>query len=181
MNAGNDDQSRLGHWIDKLEIRDVIERSVRHIDDGDAAALARLFDENGVMQLAGTVFVGRAALRGMFSGGSGTPKWTEPGELLKQPGSTHLTTNPVIDVVGSTATAETDMITFKRDETGRAKITLLARYRDRFRRAEDGTWLIVSRTGVSVSVPGEEGTDAEWARALVKMPDNVRAHFRPNG
>jgi hypothetical protein len=181
VNVQNELEGNVRLWIDKLEIRDVIERSVRHIDDGDAAALADLFDEKGVMQLAGTVFVGQASIRKMFSGGAGKPKWTEPGELLKQPGSTHLTTNPVIDVDGETATAETDMITFKRDESGRAKITLLARYRDRLRRCEEGRWLIVSRTGVSIAVPGEEGTDAEWARALAKMPDELRVQFRKDG
>jgi hypothetical protein len=170
----------LDRWIDKLELREIIERSVRYIDDGDGASFADLFEEDGVMQLAGTVFAGRAALRDMLPGWRGT-KWTEPGELLKQPGVLHLTTNPIIDVDVDSATAETDMITFRRGEDGRAKIALLARYRDRFRRAQDGRWLISSRTGVSVAVPGEEGTDAEWARALAKMPDELRARFRANG
>jgi hypothetical protein len=73
------------------------------------------------------------------------------------------------------------MVTMRRDGDGRAKVTLLARYRDRLRRADDGRWLISSRTGVSLAVPGEEGTDAEWARALERMPGDVRAHFRIEG
>jgi uncharacterized protein (TIGR02246 family) len=171
----------LDRWIDKLEIREIIERSVRHVDDQDGAAFAELFEEDGVLQLAGTVFAGRGALRAMFTGATPAAKWTAPGELLKQPGMTHLTTNPVIDVDGDAATAETDMITFRRDQDGRAKITLLARYRDRLRRTDEGRWLISSRTGVSVAVPGEEGSDAEWARALAKMPDDLRAKFRMDG
>ena len=173
--------SALDRWIDKLEIREIIERSVRHVDDQDGAAFAELFEEDGVLQLAGTVFAGREALRAMFAGATPAGKWTEPGELLKQPGVTHLTTNPIIDVDGDVATAETDMITFRRDPDGRAKITLLARYRDRLRRTDEGRWLISSRTGVSVAVPGEEGSDAEWVRALAKMPDEVRAKFRMDG
>jgi uncharacterized protein (TIGR02246 family) len=176
-----DDNAALARWIDKLEIRELIERSVRHVDDQDAAAFADLFEDDGVLQLAGTVIAGRDALRSMFGGGAPTPKWTEPGELLKQPGMTHLTTNPVIDVAGDEATAETDMITFRRDQEGRAKITLVARYRDRLRRARDGRWLIASRTGVSIAKPGEEGTDAEWARALATMSDDVRETFRADG
>ena len=175
------DNTRLGGWIDKLEIREIIERSVRYIDDQDGAAFAELFEEDGVLQLAATVFAGRDALRSMFDGATAVAKWTEPGELLKQPGITHLTTNPIIDVAGDAATAESDMITFRRGPNGRAKITLLARYRDRLRRTGEGRWLISSRTGVSIAVPGEEGTDAEWARALATMPDAVRANFRMDG
>ena len=171
----------LGRWIDKLEIREIIERSVRHIDDQDGAAFAELFEEDGVLQLAGTVFAGREALRAMLGGATPARKWTAPGELLKQPGVMHLTTNPIVDVDGDGATAETDMITFRRGPDGRAKIALLARYRDRLRRTDEGRWLIASRTGVSVAVPGEEGSDAEWARALAKMPDEVRATFRVDG
>jgi uncharacterized protein (TIGR02246 family) len=171
----------LDRWIDKLEIREIIERSVRHIDDQDGAAFAELFEEDGVLQLAGTVFAGREALRAMLRGATPARKWTAPGELLKQPGVIHLTTNPIIDVDGDVATAETDMITFRRGPEGKAKIALLARYRDRLRRTEDGRWLIATRTGVSVAVPGEEGSDAEWMRALARMPDDVRAKFRMEG
>ena len=56
------DTTALGRWIDKLEIREIIERSVRYIDDQDGAAFAELFEEDGVLQLAGTVFAGREAL-----------------------------------------------------------------------------------------------------------------------
>jgi hypothetical protein len=179
---GSDEEtSTLRRWVDKLEIREIVERSVRSIDDANAAAFAELFEEDGVMQLAGTVFAGREALRAMFRGGGGGAGWTEPGQLLKQPGVMHLTTNPVIDVNGDDATAETDMITLRRGDDGRARITLLARYRDRLRRADDGRWLISSRTGVSLAVPGEEGTDAEWARALATMPEEVRSRFRMEG
>jgi hypothetical protein len=171
----------FGRWVDKLEIREVVERSVRSIDDGDAEGLAALFEEDGVLQLAGTIFAGRAALLTMFGGGRGGPRWTAPDGLLLQPGSMHLTGNPVIDVDGDTATAETDMVTLVRGEDSRAKITLLARYRDHLRRAPDGRWLISSRTGVSLGVPGEVGTDAEWARALERMPGELRARFRPDG
>jgi ketosteroid isomerase-like protein len=175
------DDRALDHWIDKLAIRELVERSVRAIDDRDAATFADLFEEDGVLQLAGTVFAGQQALRGMFGGGNGDRAWSEPGRLLVQPGSMHLTGNPVIDVVGDDATAETDMVTLVRGDDGRSKITLLARYRDRLRRAPDGRWRLRSRTGVSLGVPGEVGTDAEWSRALARMPGELRAVFRPDG
>jgi uncharacterized protein (TIGR02246 family) len=175
------DDPAISLWIDKLEIRELIERSVRHVDDEDGAALASLFEEDGVLQLAGTVFTGRDALRGMFRGAASPPPWTEPGRLLVQPGGMHLTGNPVITVDGDDATAETDMVTLKRGDDGRTKITLLARYRDRLRRGADGAWRLRSRTGVSIGKPDEIGTDAEWARALERMPDDVRARFRLDG
>ena len=165
-------------WVDKLEIREVIERSMRYIDDQAGGRLAALFDEDAVLQLAGTVFAGREAIGNMFRSSVDPPEWTEPGELLKQPAGVHRGANPVIDVDGDRATAETDMLVLERDEDGRARITLVARYRDRFRRGDDGRWVITNRTGVSIARPGEAGTDAEWARALARMPDETRAKFR---
>lgn len=174
------EERNLEEWVDKLEIRELIERSVRYVDDQDAAAFADLFEDDGVLQLAGTVFAGQDALRAMFASGARRP-WNEPGGLLLQPGSMHLTGNPVIDVDGDVATAETDMVTLLRGDDGRSKITLLARYRDRLRRGADGRWRLVSRTGVSLGAPGEVGTDAEWARALDRMAPELRAQFRPEG
>jgi hypothetical protein len=167
----------LQRWIDKLEIRELIERSMRYVDDQSGDRLAELFDDDGVLQLAGTVFAGRQAIASMF-GAPELPRWTDPGNLLLQPGAAHLASNPVIDVDAGTATAETDMLVLSRDADGRARISLVARYRDRLRRHADGTWVITNRTAVSLARPGEEGTDAEWSRALERMPAQVRASFR---
>src|ERR1700722_2708390 len=99
----------LGPWLDKLAIREVVERSMRYTDDRAGERLAELFDDGAVLQLAGTVFAGRDAIRTMF-GTAERPPWTEPGELLKQPGGAHRGANPIIDVEGDTATAETDLL-----------------------------------------------------------------------
>jgi ketosteroid isomerase-like protein len=169
---------RLQVWLDKLEIREVIERYMRFNDDRAAARIVELFHEDVRFQVMGRVFAGRDAVRGMFTGpGSDAPPWTAPGELLKQPGSVHLCCNPVIDVDGDTATAETDFLVVNRGDDGRAKATLAGRYRDEFRRV-DGRWLIYTRTGVSVARPGEAGTDTEWARALEHMSPEDKAQLR---
>lgn len=164
-------------WIDKLEIRDLIERSMRYIDDKAGARFAALFDEDAVLQLAGTVFSGRLAIQAMFKEPDPS-HWSEPGKLLTQPGSSHRSSNPIIDIDGDRATAETDLLVLARDESGRARITLVARYRDRLRRTEGHRWVITNRTGVSIARAGEEGTDAEWSRAFSRMSPETRAKFR---
>jgi hypothetical protein len=58
------DDRAVERWVDKLEIRELIECSVRHVDDQDAPSFADLFEDDGVLQLAGTVFAGRDALLG---------------------------------------------------------------------------------------------------------------------
>jgi len=168
---------RVAAWIDKLEIRELIETSMRHLDDERGDRFAECFEEDGAMQLSGTVFAGRDALRGLWEK-SDWPHWTEDGQLLVQHGSAHLAHNPVIDVDGDTAAAETDMTVLTRGDDGKFTVTLVARYRDRLRRGTDGRWRIVTRTGVSLARPGQAHTDAEWARALAKMPDETRAKFR---
>jgi hypothetical protein len=167
----------LDTWLDKLAIREVVERSMRYLDDQAGDRLADLFDADAVFQAAGTVFAGREAIRTMFGATERRP-WTAPGELLRQPAAAHRGSNPIIDVHSDSATAETDLLVVARDDAGQAKIKLVARYRDRLRRGEEGRWLITNRTGVSVARPGEAGTDAEWARALEQMPPATRATFR---
>lgn len=170
--------SEIEGWIDKLAVREVIERSMRYVDDRDGESLAELFSEDGVLQAAGTVFSGRDTIRKMFGAPSDRTPWTSPGQLLKQPRSAHRSSNPVVEIDGDTASAETDLLVLERDETGRARIALVARYRDRLRRTGGRRWVITNRTGVSVARPGEEDTDTEWAKALERMPEPTRAAFR---
>jgi hypothetical protein len=170
----------MADWVAKLEIRELLERFMRYVDDRDGTRLVELFDRDGVLQLSGTVYSGRDELAALFSASVASDRlpWTEPGELLKQPGSLHISSNPVIEVDGNSAQAETDFFVIKRDETGRARISLAGRYRDRLSRNEHGRWVITNRTGVSVARPGDEGTDAEWQRALGRMPEATRAKFK---
>ena len=97
------------------------------------------------------------------------------GELYKQPRSVHLSSNPIIDVEGDGATAESDFVVLSRDDDGHARISLVGRYRDELRRDDRGRWLITKRTGVSVARPGKAGTDDEWQGVLSRMSDAERA------
>jgi ketosteroid isomerase-like protein len=162
--------------LDKLAIREVLERYMRYNDDRAADRIAELFDEDAIFQVMGKLIVGREAIRTFFGGGNDQPKpWTEPGELLKQPPSIHVSANPVID--GDTATSELDFLVVGRDDSGHARSTLVGRYRDHLRRLDDGRWVITSRIGVSVARPGDERTDNEWQRLLAAIPESERGGF----
>jgi ketosteroid isomerase-like protein len=172
--SGADSQTLLA----KLAIREVLERYMRFNDDRAADRIAELFDENAIFQVVGQLIVGREAIRAFFGGGDEQPKaWTEPGERLKQPPSVHLSANPVIDIDGDTATSELDFLVVGRGEDGRARSTLVGRYRDHLRRLDDGRWVITSRVGVSVARPGDARTDNEWQQVLARLPEDHRARF----
>jgi uncharacterized protein (TIGR02246 family) len=155
-------------WIDRLEIRDVLERYMRANDDGDADTLAELFTTDATFQIFGTVYSGREAIRAVFAGAFVSPPrpWTVEGNLL------------VIDVDADRATAEIDFQVVGRDVDGRGVFHLLGRYRDRLRRDDDGRWRIECRTAVSVARPGEEGTDPEWQQMIAQMPDEMKTRLR---
>ncbi len=166
-------------WDDKLAIRELLERYMRYNDDGALDRLVDLFDEDGIYQVSGRVLRGHREIR-EFLGRSGAfvdgrPLWTDPGELYKQPRSAHVSSNPIIDVEGDGATAESDFVVLSRDDDGHTRINLVGRYRDRLRRDDRGRWLITKRTGVSVARPGSAGTDDEWQRALGRMSEAERA------
>jgi uncharacterized protein (TIGR02246 family) len=165
-------------WRDKLAIREVIEQYMRWNDDGDFASIVGLFTDDATFQFFGRVLVGRGAIGEFFAGAFPPPPlhWTEGGSMFVQPRSIHISSNPIIRVTGDAGTAETDFQVMQRDVDGRAEVTLVGRYRDRFRRDPDtGAWLIECRTGVSVARPGEAGTDAEWQRAIDKMDPATKA------
>jgi ketosteroid isomerase-like protein len=161
-----------GEWEDKLAIREMLERYMRYNDDGALDRLVALFDADAVFQVMGSVHRGHDEIRaflaadGVFA--DDKPRWTDPDQLFRQPRSMHLSSNPVIDLDGDTATAESEFVVMRRDDDGRARVTLVGRYRDRLRKNDEGRWVFVHRTGVSLARPGEAGTDSEWQRALAR-------------
>jgi ketosteroid isomerase-like protein len=174
----NEDVTPMQTLLDKLAIREVLERYMRYNDDRAADLIAELFDEDAIFQVVGQLVKGREAIRVFFGGDGEQPKpWTEPGELLKQPASVHLSSNPVIDVDGDTATSELDFFVVSRGDDGRARSSLVGRYRDHLRRLDDGRWVITTRVGVSVARPGNAGTDTEWQQILAGLPPTERAAF----
>jgi uncharacterized protein (TIGR02246 family) len=169
----------LAAWIDKLAIRELLERYMRYDDDGDLDRILELFDPDATYQVVGRVMKGREQIREFLARSfvSALPHWTEPGRLLVQTPSTHVVSNPVIELNGDEATVESDFIVARRDENGRARIVLLGRYRDHVRRGSDGSWRLYVRTGVSVARPGQERTDTEWQQALERSTPEERANL----
>jgi uncharacterized protein (TIGR02246 family) len=173
--------TEVQQWVDKLAIREVIERYMRYNDDGNADAIIELFDADATFQFFGRVIKGRDAIYDFFVTALGTTRqrWTDEGGLFVQPRSIHLTANPVIDIDGDHATAESDFLVVDRNDDGRSVVSWVGRFRDRFRRVgDDGAWLIECRTGISVARPGEAGTDSEWKRAIERMPEDMKAQLR---
>ena len=103
----------------------------------------------------------------------GKPRWTDPGQLLLQPRSAHLSANPVIDVDGRAATAETEFAVLQREETVGRGWPWSAGTATGCGRTTKGSWVFVQRTGVSLARPGEAGTDSEWQRALARTGETV--------
>jgi ketosteroid isomerase-like protein len=144
-------------WLDRLEIRDVIERYMRYNDDGDAERLISLFHEDATFQTSGQTHQGRDAIAAQFQAAfsSTTPgRWTDEGNLFVQPRSLHIGSNPVIDLDGDRATAETDFQVVFRNAEGRSALSVIGRFRDRMRRSDDGAWRIECRTIVPVAKQG---------------------------
>jgi SnoaL-like domain len=169
----------IREWIDKLAIREVLERYMRYNDDRASTRMVELLDENVVFQVVGRRYVGRESVLALFNSPSGPnpPEWHEPGQLLVQPGSVHIAANPIIELEGDTARSELDFMVAHRDHQGHTKISLIGRYRDHLRKLNDGRWVITRRVGVSVARPGEERTDAEWQRLIARMPESERVGY----
>ena len=156
--------------LDRLAIRELLERYMRFNDDGDIEKTIELFDEDARYQVMGRIMRGHAEIRAFWLAvgwtEGGLPSWKDPGQLFVQPRSAHITSNPIIDIDGDIASVESDFLVVDRCADGRPRIMLVGRYRDRLRRCADGKWRIAVRTGVSVARAGAAGTDAEWRAVL---------------
>lgn len=139
---------------DELFIRRMLEQYMRFNDDRALDRLLSLFAPDAIFRFAGGEHVGHDAIREVL-GRSGfrddQPRWTDDDQLMVMPRSMHLMTNPIIDVDGDVATAESEFVVLVRDADGRPKIALMGRYRDRLRRDTDEGWLFTERTGVSIA------------------------------
>jgi 3-phenylpropionate/cinnamic acid dioxygenase small subunit len=151
--SGVQENDRQGVWLEKLAIREVLERFMRCDDDKAMDQMMELFDEEAVFQAGDGEHVGHDAIRAFISRTQqpDPPHWTSPGQLGRQPSTAHVCVNPLIEVDGDAATAESDFVVFMLDETERPFPAYVGRFRDHLRREESGRWLITNRSSVTLA------------------------------
>lgn len=146
-----------GRFEEEYAVRRVLERYMRYNDDGDLDGMLSLFAADAVYRVLGREMVGHDAIAAFLQElgfTRSTGRWTDPGHENRQPRSMHLISNPVIDVDGDTAIAESDFVTLRRNADGDAELGLVGRYRDRLRKGTDGEWRFAERGGVSLQRDG---------------------------
>jgi hypothetical protein len=137
------------------DIRQLLEQYMRCNDDRALDRLVALFAADAVLRIGTNEYVGRDAIRQVFSDAGfedTVPHWTAPSRIDARPRSMHVLANPLIEISGDHATAESDFFVLIRSAEGGAKVTLLGRYRDRLRRDATEGWLLTERTVVPMAV-----------------------------
>jgi 3-phenylpropionate/cinnamic acid dioxygenase small subunit len=127
---------------------------MRFNDDKALDRMLTLFAPEAVYRVGGGEHVGHeqiAAFLRSIGFREDQPRWTDDDQLMVMPRTTHVMSNPVIEVGGDRASAESDFVVLDRDERGHGRIVLIGRYRDRLRREHEGTWVFTERTGVSLA------------------------------
>jgi hypothetical protein len=119
-----------------------------------------LFDHDGVFGLPGNNRVGRDDIAGYFrrQPADDPPPWSTPGEEGRQPHAIHICGNPLVELDGDRATAESDFVVFHANGPGTIAPAFAGRFRDHLRKDDDGRWLITSRALVTVAPPPSSPT-----------------------
>jgi 3-phenylpropionate/cinnamic acid dioxygenase small subunit len=134
---------------DHEAIRRLLFRYCELMDAGNFTELAALFTDAVMVDDDGNVVAeGRAGVQALYDRGTrlydGSPR------------TRHLTSNSIIDVdqEAGTASARSVYVVFQATEHLALQPIITGRYRDRFARADDGTWHFVER-GFSVDLVGD--------------------------
>jgi len=130
------------------EIRNLLGLYCERMDAGDWDGLGELFADASLVNDEGiAIAAGRDGVRRLY----GLTK-TYDGS----PRTRHLTTNSVIDVdeVGGTASARSAYVVFQEAPSLPLQPIITGRYRDRFRRGDDGAWRFAERS-FSVDLVGD--------------------------
>jgi ketosteroid isomerase-like protein len=126
--------SQLQDIADKLEIRELVARYCRAVDDADGPAFADSFTDDGVFETPAGIVTGRDAL-------------LAHGEKMVF-GNVHITTDAIIELDGDRASHTCTLILGRRREDKAAnEILSTGRYFDELVRTHDG-WRFTSRRAV---------------------------------
>ena len=154
------DEGRLQELLDKQEIVEVLLRWCRGLDRGDEQLMASAYHPDAFDEHGTTNYTGSAAAAGYV------------GKHLRAfKRHLHLTLNPLIEVDGDLASAESAMIaSLVPNESGPEKLMLAGgRYLDRLER-RDGSWRLVHRQMIlEWRVEVDQIPDPAW-RAIVDRP-----------
>lgn len=136
--------NEVEQWLARLACRDVVERSARCVDAGDAEGMAALFTPDGVLQRpSGAVLQGREAIRSSYA--------QRPANRITR----HLVTGTVVELhMNGTAQAHSRVLLwsgssdtpdtpFGREAQPRE---LVGEFDDLLQQQSDGAWRIVQRT-----------------------------------
>ena len=130
-------------------VRHLLFRYCELMDAGDFTQLAALFADAVLVDDDGRVVAeGRTGVQALYDRGTRVyDGW---------PRTRHITSNSIIDVdqVAGAASARSVYVVFQATETFALQPIITGRYRDRFARADDGTWHFVER-GFSVDLVGD--------------------------
>lgn len=120
--------------VDERAIERLLVEYCRLVDDGETSRVAELFEADGRLDLMGREAVGRDAIAAVFAA-AGSP--------VDRPSTSHVLSNIVIELDGSSAKATTDLTVVGRSADGTFAVTLAARYHDELRRTD--RWRFLSR------------------------------------
>jgi uncharacterized protein (TIGR02246 family) len=138
----DDEVARLAARIQRLEDHEAIRRLLqdyrRTLDARDFAAYSELFAPDGEWHSESGHAKGPAAVRAMVE-----PVMGADGPIGSVP-NLHLVVNPVIEVDGDRADAESTFVFIRLDDAGKPAVTVVGHYSDRFVR-ENGRWRFESR------------------------------------
>lgn len=130
---------------DRAQIEDLMGRYLFAMDWRDADAYAATFTEDGVLDYAGGVEKGRAAIRAMVNGMRDNEAKRNADSKLRPPRTRHNVTNTVIKIQGNKATARSYWTAYANNNDQRkAEISSYGHYEDELVK-QNGQWLFTKR------------------------------------
>lgn len=142
----------LQKLIDRAEIEELVVRYVTALDTLDADAYEGVFTEDGVYELPGNVYTGRAAIRKVVTDLQATRARNEAAGT-PSPRLYHVMANSSIEILDATnARHQSYAQTVRAADNGQFIVGFMGRYEDVLVKV-DGRWLIKSRKLVSFVPP----------------------------